>query len=54
MLGHTKFEPDRFSRFDVYWIQTDKQSFYYIYIYINKKVVISASVLMSDQNSGTP
>ena len=29
-LGHVrfcgKFRPDRFSRFDVYWIQTDKQT----------------------------
>ena len=23
---HKKFGPDRFSRFDVYWIQTDKQT----------------------------
>ena len=23
---HNNFEPDRFSRFDVYWIQTDKQT----------------------------
>ena len=24
--SHTKFGPDRFSRFDVYWIQTDKKT----------------------------
>ena len=24
--SHTKCGPDRFSRFDVYWIQTDRQS----------------------------
>ena len=24
--SHTKFWPDRFSRFDVYWIQTDRQT----------------------------
>ena len=24
--SHKKFGPDRFSRFDVYWIQTDKQT----------------------------
>ena len=24
--SHTKFGPGRFSRFDVYWIQTNKQS----------------------------
>ena len=26
MMSHKKFGPDRFSRFDVYWIQTDKQT----------------------------
>ena len=25
-MSHNKFGPDRFSRFDVYWIQTNKQS----------------------------
>ena len=25
---HTKFGPGRFSRFDVYWIQTDKLNLY--------------------------
>ena len=25
-MSHKKFGPDRFSRFDVYWIQTDKQT----------------------------
>ena len=24
--SYTKFGPDRFSRFDVYWIQTDRQT----------------------------
>jgi len=24
--SHTKFGPDRFSRFDVYWIQTNRQT----------------------------
>ena len=32
MMSHKKFGPDRFSRFDVYWAQmdrqTDKQNFY--------------------------
>ena len=23
---HNKFAPDRFSRFDIYWIQTDRQT----------------------------
>ena len=31
---HTKFGPDRFSRFDVYWIQTIRQT-YKQSIYIN-------------------
>ena len=26
MMSHTKFWPDRFSRFYVYWIQTNKQT----------------------------
>ena len=25
-MFQTKFGPDRFSRFDVYWIQTDRQT----------------------------
>jgi len=25
-MSHNKFGPDRFSRFDVHWIQTDKQT----------------------------
>ena len=33
-MSHKKFGPDRFSRFDVYWIQTDKQSIYNIYRYM--------------------
>ena len=28
--SHTKFGPDRFSRFDVYWIQTDDQKLSWI------------------------
>ena len=26
MMSHTKFGPDQFSHFDVYWIQTNKQA----------------------------
>ena len=26
VMSHKKFGPDRFSRFDVYWVQTDKQT----------------------------
>jgi len=33
-MSHKKFGLDRFSRFDVYWIQTDKPSLY-IDIYIS-------------------
>ena len=25
--SHSKLGPDRFSRFDVYWIQTDRQTY---------------------------
>jgi len=25
-MSHKKLGPDRFSRFDVYWIQTDRQT----------------------------
>ena len=25
-MSHKKFGPDRFCRFDVYWIQTDRQT----------------------------
>ena len=25
-MSHKKIGPDRFSRFDVYWIQTDRQT----------------------------
>ena len=25
-MSHKKFGPDRFSRFDVYWIQTNRQT----------------------------
>jgi len=34
MLPHPKFGPDRFSRFDVYQIQTDRQT---KYLYIDLK-----------------
>ena len=26
VMSHKKFGPNRFSRFDVYWIQTNKQT----------------------------
>jgi len=38
-MSHKKFGPDRFSRFDVYWIQTNRQTdkqakFIYRYIHV--------------------
>ena len=35
--SHTKFGPDRFCRFDVYWIQTDRQTsqIYIPYVHLN-------------------
>ena len=48
MMSHKKFGPDRFSRFDVYWTQTDKQTnrqtdrqAKFIYRYIRWKEYIS-------------
>ena len=52
-MSHKKFGPDRFSRFDVYWIQTDRQTdrqakFIYRLIFIafinNIKSIVSACV----------
>ena len=31
-MSHKKFVPDRFSRFDVYWIQTNKETKPNVYI----------------------
>ena len=46
-MSHKKFGPDRFSRFDVYWIQTDRQTdkhqdklnlfFYFQYFHLKLK-----------------
>ena len=50
-MSHKKFGPDRFSRFDVYWIQTDRQTdkqtnkqTSQIYILINKWVFWEYSI----------
>ena len=46
-MSHKKFGPDRFSRFDVYWIQTDRQTDK-PNLYIDKKrLPVSSLVLLS-------
>ena len=47
-MSHKKFGPDRFSRFDVYWIQTNRQTDrrtdkpnLYIYIYIYSTLILT-------------
>ena len=45
-MSHKKFGPDRFSRFDVYWIQTNKQTnkqTSQIYIQINRPITVEQS-----------
>ena len=38
-MSHKKFGPDRFSRFDVYWIQTNRQGkFIYRYTVRTRKL----------------
>ena len=49
-MSHKKFGPDRFSRFDVYWIQTDKQTnrqakFIYRYTYITVKYIYNLFIV---------
>ena len=52
-MSHKKFGPDRFSRFDVYWIQTNKQTdkqtnrqakFIYRYIYIHINMITAVGI----------
>ena len=44
-MSHKKFGPDRFSRFDVYWIQTnrqtDRQAKFIYRLNVNKKLIIT-------------
>jgi len=43
--SHTKFGPDEFSRYDVYWIQTDRQTVKEsIYIDIDDKFIVLLSL----------
>ena len=55
VMSHKKFGPDRFSRFDVYWIQTDKQTnrqtdrqAKFIYRYIVHPTIINWIILSLD------
>ena len=55
--SHTKFGPDRFSRFDVYWIQTNKHpqtdtqtSKVYIYVYTSQ---ISMYIVLHERGKAT-
>ena len=62
MRSHVKFGPDQFSRFDVYWIQTDRQTnkayieicIEFIYVDINKVKYrgIPYPTIMSTVNHG--
>ena len=54
-MSHKKFGPDRFSRLDVYWIQTDRQTdiktdrqakFIYRFL-LNKNVQIFNSIIIN-------
>ena len=45
MKSHTKFGPDEFSRYDVYWIHTDRQTVKEsIYIDIDDKFIVLLSL----------
>ena len=52
-MSHKKFGPDRFSRFDVYWIQTNKQTDK-PNLYIDKESVrkINSNRMMAVQYTG--
>jgi len=45
-MSHKKFGPDRFSRFEVYWIQTDRQA-KFIYRFHSEKIFIISGVCLS-------
>ena len=63
-MSHKKFGPDRFSRFDVYWIQTDRQTnrhpdkpnlyidsrLYSLYVSFFSCSVYSSFLLQADQS----
>ena len=46
-MSHKKFGPDRFSRFDVYWIQTDRQA-KFIYRYDSHIIFLLLSLVLSN------
>ena len=43
MSFHTKFGPDRFSRFNVYWIQTTDRQTDKLNLYIDVKAILNLS-----------
>ena len=47
-MSHKKFGPDRFIRFDVYWIQTDRQA-KFIYRCVHQKLVKSTGLTIRQQ-----
>ena len=52
-MSHKKFGPDRFSRFDVYWIQTNRQTdrqAKFIYRWINVCTEWKEKILTSIEN----
>ena len=68
MTSHKKFGPDRFSHFDVYWIQTDRQTprqakIIYRYIHIlalegasrpSSKLVVNMFTINSEDGREAP
>ena len=59
-MSHKKFGPDRFSRFDVYWIQTNKQTpkhpdrkakFIYRYEYLSLQWIVFRNELVYNLRS---
>ena len=59
-MSHKKIGPDRFSRFDVYWTQTDKQTdrqdkfIYRLYVYIYTFTYILHTYYIYNQFCLTP
>ena len=60
-MSHKKFGPDRFSRFDVYWIQTNRQTDKqtdkpnsYIDIYISHPISIAKPMKCFEGTHGYP
>ena len=45
-MSHKKFGPDRFSRFDVYWIQTDRQAKFIYRLNYHYFVIVSVVIII--------